>query len=1211
MRKFYFFIASSIIIALVILSYSSLVIFKEKGETEENEHEDILGAIEDNLFTSSDVDSGIIPYDKLFKAIDEGKRRLDHPSLSRTQRGSIANPNWHERGPNNRGGRTRAIMIDESDPKRNRIWVGGVSGGLWRTEDITQASPKWVKLGLYFESISISDIAQDPNNHNIIYVSTGESYTGDVQGDGIFKSTDDGATWTQMPGTNTVTFQTINEIYVHTNGDVYAATADHGLQRTHDGGANWERVLGIGLSGASSENFHDFFFHEVNHTFYTSNDFSIYKSTTGDVDDWTNIGTGKPGFPGNVNRVEFALCPTDPDVILAIGAVGSYCSNTFVSNDGGETWTAKTVPAIFFTYGQAWYDLDIAIDPTNCARVLAAGVGIAVSTFQGSSWRPIAQEMHTDHHNITFDPKKPGRVLFGNDGGIWLSENGGESVVDKSGGYVTTQFYAGAIHPDAGSPYIMGGTQDNNSLVISAPGLSPSRTAWGGDGIFCFIDQTNPDIQIVSSQGGNYGLSLDGGVNFGFGTSIDGAFINRSGYDDNEHILYGQVNQSGVNDLDFFRWNINTTQVEYVDISGFNVVVSAVKVDPNFPNRVYFGGQSGQVVRTDNTNFGNPVQGTLFADLPGSASVSCIYLDKLASKDVLISLFNFGETLENLWVTYDAGSNWTAIEGDLPDLPVRWCIFDPADHDRAMIATDAGVWTTDDINGDQTHWEPTNPDRGMPFVRVDMLQLRESDKIVLAATYGRGLMTTDIFAAPAAVIIANSIGYVGQPFYVDGTQSVNAQSFEWDLGDTNTASGSEINHTYSAPGTYTLTLTINGTVSGTKTVSILPYLPIPYEQDSTNYGGDFETHPEQFATENTQGTGFERGVSTKPGKNGTVSGSSAWVTGIDDNVYQDNSYAALYTPLFDLTAPELYQLKFWSKYSIQNQVDGFQVEYSLDAGHSWLQLGDKQDPKWYNYKNDNIAYAAFPIGKSYFTNAQSAWTQSIKDISFLAGNATVSFRFVFASNYEGQAAGLALDNFEIIKYEQELKTNITAFNAVRTSDQVINVTWATGIEYQCQRFELERSNTGLGFIKVAETPAEGIVSTYAHEYSRVDQSLHKVIYYRMKVINENPDIGYSYDFYSDTIVVLRDVDPGIVNLVLTNPFTDRIDVSFSSIINETVILRLFDTSGRLVKYEEDIPNSVSMSLDNIRKALPAAVYILSVQIGDQEPKAYKLFTSGD
>lgn len=211
---------------------------------------------------------------------------------------------------------------------------------------------------------------------------------------------------------------------------------------------------------------------------------------------------------------------------------------------------------------------------------------------------------------------------------------------------MTTQFYAGAIHPDAGSPYVMGGTQDNNSLIISEPGLSPSRAPWGGDGMFCFIDQTESNIQIVSSQNGNYGLSTNGGISFGLGASVDGDFVNRSGYDDKANILYGQINESGSSDIDFFRWNINTFQVDNVDISGFDIEVSAVKADPNEPNRIYFGGRNGQVIKVDNANTGTSVTGTVFADFPSTAYVSCIYMDKQSSQDVLVSLFNFGSSLK-------------------------------------------------------------------------------------------------------------------------------------------------------------------------------------------------------------------------------------------------------------------------------------------------------------------------------------------------------------------------------------------------------------------------------------------------------------------------------------------------------------------------------------------------------------------------------------
>ncbi len=1207
MQKFYY----PLLALLLSFTISCGQLFVEKETQDEDEgkfskKERIDGAIEFTRRTSSDVDSGVIPYDKLLKAIDEGERRLKEQANARSMPGSIANPVWRERGPSNRGGRTRAIMIDSRNG--NRIWVGGVSGGLWRSEDITQSDPNWQKLGIYFGSIAISDIAQDPNDPNTIYVTTGESYTGDVPGAGVFRSTDDGATWTQLPSTQNSIFRTTNEIVILPGGDIYVATANGGLQRSKDQGQSWEKVLGTSI-GATSNNFHDIIYHEVNQTLYTSNDNSIYKSTTGNVNEWTNIGNNKPGFPSNVNRIEMAMCPSDPDVIYCIGAVGSFSSNTYVTNDGGENWITRTEPAIFGGYGQAWYDLEITADPSNCFRLLSGGVVLSESSFQGLTWRDIAGNVHSDHHNITFDEKNLGRVLFGNDGGIWLSENGGDVTTDKSQGYVTTQFYACAIHPDAGSPYIMGGTQDNNSLIIAEPGLSPSRTAWGGDGIFCFIDQNEPDIQIVSSQGGNYGLSTDGGNNFGLGAAIDGEFINRSGYDNDANILYGQVNQSGVNDIDFFRWSINTGSVENVDITNFNLNVSAVLADPNVPNRIYLGGQSGLVIRIDDANTGLQKVGFKFADFPGTADVSCIYIDRQTSDHVLVSMFNYGSGLENLYVTYNAGQDWTAIEGDLPDLPIRWCMFDPADHDRAMIATDAGIWTTDDIDGNNTHWVPTNPDNGMPFVRVDMLQMRESDKIVLAATYGRGLMTTDIFAAPAAVIVAQEIAYEGQPITIDGSQSVNAQSYQWDLGDNTTSTEAKVNHVFATPGTYTLSLTINGTITQTRKISILPYLPVPYQEGGANYAGDFESSPEHFAAYTVQGTGFQRGVSDKPGKDGTFSGANAWVLGINDILYQNNTRAELYTPMYDLTEPGLYELKFYTKYAIQNRNDGFQVEYSTDAGASWQQLGSKDDLNWYNYHNQQLLDGAFPVGKSYFTNAQLTWKQYIKDVSFLSGKDKVSFRFVFRSDKEEQAQGVAIDNFEVTRYEGELKTTVTIFNASYTGDQEVTINWTTGLEYQCQKFFLERSYTGLGFSQVGQINAKGVVSTFPREYETTDQSLRKVIYYRLKVINDNPDIDYYYEFYSDTIVVRRDIDPDVVYSVLTNPFKDNIYVSFSSVVSQPVNARLFDVSGKLVVEENIVPNDISYVMDNLH--LTPGVYVLSIRIGNGDIKSYKLLTLGD
>ncbi|MDQ3017335.1 MAG: hypothetical protein M3R25_11540, partial [Bacteroidota bacterium] len=615
MRKIYYSFSAILFIGVAILWFTQHSTTPEAHKVSKlTKHQRIEGAIEDWKFTSSDVETGEIPTYKRLAAIREAERRVAVQSRNRGG-GSLSGVIFRERGPSNIGGRTRAVMVDESDPNRNRIWIGGVSGGLWRSEDITQPDPQWTKLGIEMATTSISDIAQDPNDHDIVYVGTGESYTGDFQGVGIYKTTDDGASFTLLPSTQNSNFTFVNEIIVHKNSDVYAATQTGGLLRSKDGGASWEKVLGTSLSGASSNDFHDLIWNEESQLFYASNDNSVFKSATGDRGIWDNIGTSKPGFPTNLNRVELTICPSDPNVMYVLGAVGNAASKTYVSNDGGNNWTARSEPGVFpgqdFTNGQAWYDLDIAVDPANCGRLIAGGVGMVESTFQGISWQSIADgQIHVDHHYIVFDEKKPGRVFYGNDGGIWMSNNGGNTIISRNINYATTQFYCAAIHPGAGNPYIIGGTQDNNTLAISEPGFSPAESVWGGDGVFCFIDQNEPNIQIVSSQNGNYGLSLDGGNDFGFGASIDGAFINRSGYDDSLNILYGQINTGG-----FFRWRIGTSggPFDEVDVIGQSLAVSAVKVDPNVSDRVYFGGASGRILRVDNASQqSNLVAGTLY-----------------------------------------------------------------------------------------------------------------------------------------------------------------------------------------------------------------------------------------------------------------------------------------------------------------------------------------------------------------------------------------------------------------------------------------------------------------------------------------------------------------------------------------------------------------------------------------------------------------------
>jgi hypothetical protein len=304
----------------------------------------------------------------------------------------------------------------------------------------------------------------------------------------------------------------------------------------------------------------------------------------------------------------------------------------------------------------------------------------------------------------------------------------------------------------------------------------------------------------------------------------------------------------------------------------------------------------------------------------------------------------------------------------------------------------------------------------------------------------------------------------------------------------------------------------------------------------------------------------------------------------------------------------LYALSFYTKYAIQNPHDGFQIEYSTDLGVNWHQLGSRDNTDWYNYYNANLTSGPFPQGKSYFTGTNLNWKQFQIDVSFLARNPHVAFRFVFKANNEIPAQGLAIDDFRITRYEGPLKTTITEFKANYTGIQQVTIDWTTGVEYFCRRFILERSFNGFDFDVVGQLNAAGVVSSFPRSYSRTDESLRAVTYYRLKVISEDTTTGYYDEFYTPVAIVRRQTEPDQVNVILPNPFSDRIIMSFSTVVTKPVSMRLFDISGKLVREETVTPNAHYYEVDGL--SLPAGVYVFSIMIGDGDIKSYKFYTAG-
>ncbi|MEM1324478.1 MAG: PKD domain-containing protein [Bacteroidota bacterium] len=1156
-------------------------------------------ALKDNVRRTRDLTLGAVPEDGLVKALEE-TRRLQQQFA--TRKNKLASARFRERGPKNIGGRTRTILIDANDPTRRTIFVGGVTGGLWKSTDITAAEPKWEKINDYLDNLSVGALAQDPNDPQLMYMGTGEGYTS-AAGAGIFISTNGGADWKLLPATQNADFRYTNTMIVHPSGDVYAGTRN-GLYRSQTQGQSWEK---INLPGGANI-VYDLFYLAVNDMIYASSRSSVHRSQSGDTNDWEDLASASSGFPTNWSRTEVTISPQNPNIMYAIGSIGGSVTNVYRTQTGGAAWqnVGKVGGIPDFTNGQAWYDLEIQVDPFNPQHVIASGVPIFRSLDGALTWNNFAFNMHVDHHLTLFDPEQRGVVYFGNDGGIYRSENGSaNSVQNRNLDYNVTQFYAGAIHPDPYTDYILGGTQDNNSLQMNDFEIANARNVNGGDGMLCHIDQSDPQYQIVSSQFGNYVLSTNGGKTFGGGAAVNGAFVNPSDYDNDANILYAQTF-----DGDLYRWRVPTGQPELMNILGIDPDVATVYADPSTPNRIYLGTfGDGRLLRLDNVNEGLTVDPVILRPSIGG-TVSSVAVQKDDPDHILVTLSNYG-LRNNVYESKDGGATWIGSEGNLPDMPVRSCLFAPDDPTKAVIATEAGVWFTEALAGEETEWIPPATGIGTPIVRTDMLQLRESDKVILAATYGRGMFTSDIFADPKAIYRLDEIAYTDVDIPFLGEYSYGATDYLWEFGDGATSEDGNTTHKYDKVGSYDISFTINGDeeLKETTSIKVLPDLGLPYELESENYSGSFEGRTQDYGVYTISGSAFERGRTDIINKNGTKDGDNAFVVGLNEEFYQPNTETMLYLPNFDFSEKRIYEFSFWYRAGLQDGFDGFTVEYSTDKGITWEQLGE-ESPSWFNFTAEgNEPGYAFDAGTSYFGRSRNRFTQAFTDVTFLGGQPDVAFRFVFKSNDVGNHNGLVIDQVEVKKFDGEPITDIVSLSADYISSESINVSWTTQPEYYASRFILERSFNGKTFEEIEKVRPTGILTGRVQNYELETQGIRDLYFFRIRSLNENQADDYYYEFETPIIVVSRQEEGTLDALrIFPNPFVDQIEMTFTNVVEEPLELRIIDASGRLIQ-EQTVEVQGVYTIINTG-LLPAGVYTLQYRIGEREAKSVQLFTNG-
>lgn len=792
---------------------------KSESRTEEkekfDERDEMEQAMKQEFLMTVDPALGYIPKERLIAGLNYEQK------LQRQMRENAIT--WSERGPGNIAGRTRAVLIDAKDATGNTVFAAGVSGGIWKTTNFKSASPTWTAVNQSMGSLAVCALTQNPSKPDTIYAGTGEGWFNNdaVRGNGIWKSTDDGATWNQITLTDSSQtshhFDFVQDLAMTTSNILFATGRPSvycnvgGVLRSADGGKTWSRPIGSLASGQQCDSAYNYFGADLE----VASNGDVYATTgfinSGEITDlgriWRSRGTNGTSVgttttwkditpTGTWQRIELAVAPSNPAILYALlEGTGDGIGAMKKSLDTGNTWVDMTIPtwcnqgtnSSDFTNGQAFYDLIAQVDPNDPNTVIIGGIDLFKTTNGGTSWTQISQwarnctvgatalpVVHADQHNLLFFPGSSSELISSNDGGIYYSSNGGTSWASsttpnlnggnqttislKNIGYNITQLYACDIHPITPN-YFLVGSQDNGSFELKSSGISDGLEASvGGDGGYCHIDQTDGNLQILSYVYNNYYYSRNGGSSFTrISFNDNGFFINPSDLDDGKKVLYSSYTPGKLGVVSNLASGTPSFSSFTINELGTTRKISAVKVDPTVSGggTVWIAGYDStlslrpNIIKLTNANTSPvvSVNTTLPAIVPAGSYISSIDVDRGNANHILVTISNYG--VKSIFESTDGGNSFINIEGNFPDVPVRWGMILPSgasldgtNFGGILIATELGVWYAQTTNGTSTVWTPQNGN--LPNVRTDMLRFRASDGTLAVATHGRGLFTATI-----------------------------------------------------------------------------------------------------------------------------------------------------------------------------------------------------------------------------------------------------------------------------------------------------------------------------------------------------------------------------------------------------------------------------------------------------------------------------------
>jgi photosystem II stability/assembly factor-like uncharacterized protein len=697
-------------------------------------------------------------------------------------------------GPS-RGGRVTAVV---GDPVNKLVfYFGATGGGIWKTVD---GGINWRNVSDGFVNTgSVGAVAVAPSDPNIVYAGMGEACVrGDASyGDGVYKSTDAGKTWTNvgLKATRTIARVRVDPknsdlVYVAALGDPWGPSPDRGVYRSKDGGRSWEKILFRSEQAGAV----DLIMDPANPSVMYASTLeerrypwgfrsagpgtALYKTTDGG-DHWTEL-TNRPGLPSGLKgRIGLALAPSRPERVWALIDAELGKKGVYRSDDAGQTWRYLTDNAELTM--RPWYYAHIFADPKDPNLIYVLNVSAWKSTDGGEKFEPF-RPPHGDHHDLWIDPEDPQRMIEGNDGGAAVSYNAGaswSSILNQP----TAQIYH--IVADHQYPYhIYGSQQDNTTIALpsrSAFGhitIEDWETVGGGEDGYIAINLTDSNIiyaanhhwltrydrrtkqvrDISPNPETHYGWGA-ADINFRFWWTypvitsptkpdtlyVTSQFVHRSTNEGQSwQVISPDLTRHDPKTLERTpSYGHEETQEYWGPITReaygpeWYATIFAFAESPKDSNVLWAGSDDGyvQVSRDGGKNWTKVTP----PDLPEFALISIIEPSAHGAAEAYVAAtrYKLQDNRPYLYKTTDYGKTWTKIVAGIPDYDFTRVIREDPERPGLLFAgTETGAYVSFD---DGAHWQSLQA--GLPVVPVHDLMIKDGD--LIAATHGRGFWILD------------------------------------------------------------------------------------------------------------------------------------------------------------------------------------------------------------------------------------------------------------------------------------------------------------------------------------------------------------------------------------------------------------------------------------------------------------------------------------